>query len=277
MNMNSSLSTAQERGFLLRNKMRFKTYLTEAAVGKDLKFNAIDVEKAISLLNTHCKDALWMLEMDKAIWRGHSDGLPSEEPFYTFDPSKTRRKSQNTSNYYTVIFDNIPSMENFPKRSESLIASTDFRKANDYGSRLSTFVVIPYDGVKIGCVHKSDMWDTHIKFKYLDDTVRRLNANYVELGIRESWKSFLNYQEKLDSGNSNSINRFHSLFGKREDPTQFLEIIKQAYSPKITKFTVETTKTLQKYADEKQEVWIGGPCIAITAPMWRELRKSMNE
>jgi hypothetical protein len=59
--------------------------------------------------------------------------------------------SLNTANYYTLIINNDPSWSAFPKRN--VIASTEPR--NPYPG---TYVLLPYDGTKIGVCLSYDIW-----------------------------------------------------------------------------------------------------------------------
>lgn len=113
--------------------------LLEAAVGKLPTFDKLEIEEAIHLLNKHCKNALWMLEENKSIYRG--DVSNEKNSFTTIDTNLTTRKSQNTSNYYTMILDNHPEMKDFPKRSKSLICSTSLDDARVYSGAVITMLL----------------------------------------------------------------------------------------------------------------------------------------
>jgi len=71
------------------------------------------------------------------------------------DPKAVTRKSVNTCNYYTQLLDNLPSWQNYPKRSESLICTTSLIKASNYGT---SFQVLPVNGAKFGICPAEDLW-----------------------------------------------------------------------------------------------------------------------
>ena len=104
--------------------------------------NDITREQAIELVSNEHKDAF---NAQVAIYRGvHGYG-----DYAFIDPSKSNRPrvSANTGNHYTLIMDNSSSWKSYPKRSKSLICSTDEGYAIDFGK---TYRVYPINGGKIG-------------------------------------------------------------------------------------------------------------------------------
>lgn len=242
--------------------MRFKEFLTEKAASKKPRFDPHLIKEASDILNKYCKDAIWMLQKDHPIYRGQKS-LPHNRDFYTIDPSKTERKSQNTSNHYTVILDNIESMSDFPKRSRSLIGSFDESNSDQYGA---VYALIPFDGVKIGCVKSDDLWETEIRFFGRTSPIEVWNdVFHRDFNIDDTWKSFQKFQEKLNAGDDGAIRAFRRIFNGA-DPTQFLEELNKAYSPARTKFEVRTTKTMPRKMDG--EVWVGGKCLMMPKHIW---------
>ena len=273
----------------LSESISFKEFLSEAAVGKQPNAKAVSVEKAIALLNAHCKDALWMLHENKPIFRG-DDYLRNavyKEGFATVDPSKTVRKSENTSNYYTEIFDHHPEMTDFPKRSRSYIAATGYRSYDTAYNFGPVNILIPYDGVKIGCVNRLDIWDIHISF-VRGDRGNRLEDINTEIfnqlfGERSNpWDELVKFdkspdrdrleyvlEDLFDNGhNRKELNQLIDRFS-----TNFLQTIFELYSLKNTKFTLRTTKDLK---GTNGEIWIGGPCVVISPEMWALLRDAIK-
>ena len=163
--------------------------LVEDAVGKEPRYYSQKVDTAINILNTYCKNALWMLYENKPIYRGDSVYL-FNSAFACVDTTKTLRKSTNTTNYYTIILDNIPSRAGFPKRSRSFIATTDSDYANDYrhdapdwrDKDAGLYILVPFDKTKIGVVNASDMWHTQIKLFGRSDSIEELNRCFRDMG-----------------------------------------------------------------------------------------------
>ena len=253
----------------------FKQFLSEAAVGKRPEFEKLKTKKAIAMLNKYCKDAIWMLQQNKPFWRGeqHLEHNIVTAGFVTVDPSKTERKSQNTDNYYTVLLDNNPLCKAFPKRSRSFIATTDRWNADAYSYGGTRFIMIPFDGVKIGAINDEDMWDTKIKMFGSSSSIDSYNGRWKRLGLKASVKSFEDFGKKLATS-GDAKRKFRDEFGLTTDDQaeHFMENIWKAYGPESTGFTIHTTKDVQ---DAKGEVWVGGPVMYISMDMWDKMRNAL--
>jgi len=125
--------------------MRLKQFINESR-GKVLSLD--DTKK---LLQTKCKKAVEAHKKGNVIYRG----IPYGEDYIYVSPSKFTRKSANTENYYTLINDNSPAWAKYPKRSKSIICTTDYEDAKRYGI---PYTVFPLDGAKIGLCSDSDYW-----------------------------------------------------------------------------------------------------------------------
>jgi hypothetical protein len=270
----------------------FKEFLNEAPTKDKPQFDSVEVADAIDALNAHCKDALWMLKGNRPLWRGQiSTSEINKTGFALVDPSKTERRSENTSNYYTLILDNIPSRKEFPKRSRSFIASTSYIIGRSYSLQRSPIVLIPYDGVKIGVVHAEDIWLTEINLFGVRDEIETFNDRWARFGPMLSsakWDKWIKFNEMLEDKDAREealakIERVFNPKGKVPGPTglikrgkeDFLGAVDKAYSPEETGHTVETTATLKKNFPENSEVWVGGPCMAISGDMWIKLRTAI--
>lgn len=74
--------------------------------------------------------------------------------------SEDDRRSKNTTNHMTLLMDNLPSWKSYPKRSQSIICSTNSSNASSYGS---LYMVYPTDQCNIGVCPASDIWDGFFK------------------------------------------------------------------------------------------------------------------
>lgn len=132
--------------------MRFEGYISEGR----------------SVWATELEAISWMkknyVASDTPIFRGVEDLYPDH--FYMVDPSKHDRVSRNTDNYYTLLIDNSPNWTNYPKRSKSIICSTDEEAATAYGA---VFRIIPKKGSRIGVCNDSDFWLSFRKLMHLED------------------------------------------------------------------------------------------------------------
>jgi hypothetical protein len=93
------------------------------------------------------------------------------DQFMFYDTSKPGdRRSANSKNYYTLFMDNMPQWEHFPKRSKSLIGSSNVNGAYT-GSRFAPYLVVPEDDCKMAACPYDDIWYT----------LRALGQDYISL------------------------------------------------------------------------------------------------
>lgn len=143
--------------------MRLKHYLREGEAGSEYEKEGRKVpmtdDEAKAFLHRHCKKAL----ESTPIYRGTTT-LEKNAAFF-IQPSKFQRQSRNTSNHYTLLVDGSPEWKDYPKRSKSVICTSDEYYARHYGQ---AFRVFPVDGSKIGICPSSDFWGSFDDFKPMD-------------------------------------------------------------------------------------------------------------
>lgn len=137
--------------------MHFKEFLME---GTNRSKTLSEKEFISKLKNGYLENFKKMLFTEKYIYRGVSN-IPSAFAFT--QPSKFNRVSANTSNYYTLVTDMLTNWDGIPRRSLSLICSTRYATASDYGD---VYVVIPQDKHLIGYGTDPDFW---YNFNHLTD------------------------------------------------------------------------------------------------------------
>ena len=163
--------------------MNFKTYLKEAAVNSDgttiYRSKPISSEQAKDLLQKNCQQITkYYATTPKRIYRGI---MEANFPYAIVEPSKYTRLSLNTSNFYTILFDNmLLNWDSFPKRSKSIICSTTENTASVFSNDGSYYTVYPYDNAKIAFAPTEDFWDS---FKTICDLVPVLNISDLNTGI----------------------------------------------------------------------------------------------
>ena len=158
--------------------MRYKQFLSEN------RSKRINPNKCISLLEQNCSKAINAYKKGNIIYRGLEDFNGNRECLYV-NPKSYVRESHNTQNYYTWINDNSPKWNKYPKRSESIICTTERDIAVDYGN---VYIVFPYDGAKIGVCSNSDYWYSFSHLRYetkiasLDSFNHQLNSIFENFG-----------------------------------------------------------------------------------------------
>ena len=158
--------------------MRFTQYLINEGRSKP-----ISKDDAIDYINRYCSKFKYGYENDTlpVLYRG----LSNPTPYLQIDPRKgSRVASSNNHNYTTLMIDNFKSWKKYPKRSKSVICSTDEWYVPMFGSH--TFKVYPSDKCTLGIVGQSDIWSGFQKTlgikNGLPDLHRELETMIVKLG-----------------------------------------------------------------------------------------------
>jgi len=241
-----------------------------------------------SILNRFCKNFDWN---DAPIYKGmYIDG-----DFALTNPKGQERRSANTPNYYTVIFDNSPYLGEFPKRSQSLICSTDLNTAGTYGD---LYRVIPFDGAKIAVCSSSDFWhgfETNIKYydldefnvylgiifgflydKYDDQKLAKPREDKLLIEQLKYLYDTYNLDDEIDSYRLRS----NDIKGAREEFNNFpksLEELFQAFNPKNNSMGLYDYKDYSKMylKDSDLEIWTDSKALLLKVDLYGDNGKSI--
>ena len=269
----------------LPESITFKQFINEEAVKDEPKFSALDVDKAKNIIKNKCSDAMWMFESDAPlIYRGFKN-LSSihDVGIMHVDTSATERRSENTSNYYTVIFDNTPSMKDYPKRSKSFICSASRAVATGFSNGGPT-VIIPFNDVKIGVVNKRDIWDTKVTMFSKTHPLYRMNEacwQKIRPLADPTWDDFKNFAADVDAHDPEALQYISSAFGAAAlqdiGMTPFLKMVDRAYAPAETGFQLATTKNVRGLLEKTDdtELWVGGDVLVLSSNMYYQLCKDL--
>jgi len=131
---------------------RLKSYILNE--GRSI---TIDKDKALKIIETKCSRAYSMWKKngpeDGYIFRSISGNT---NPYLMIDSRGTERRSRNTTNYYTLLFNHIlKSWKRYPTRN--IICET---VAAVHGFLENTYHVFPIDGTEIGVCPNADIWDS---------------------------------------------------------------------------------------------------------------------
>lgn len=253
------------------------------------------VEELQTMFDEHCSDAEWMIETNDPFYRGATRDVAG---FEIVDTTLSARKSEHGAfgNYYTLFLDNHPHRTTWPKRSKSLIATTDRVFAGNYGN---ISIVIPFNGAKIGAVGARDIWLSSTHSDAGVYTLKEANRTWgtfvgapwkiIETPDRpipfpsdtdwESWKKFDAALRQYSEDEINHVGESTRALS-RGDFQKFVGYIAQngvlntitaMYSVSAmhpTQFT-DTTKD----GEFDGEVWVEGKCLVISRKLWDELLK----
>jgi len=250
--------------------MRFKNFLITE--GRSVP---MDIRKASSVIRSNCMESYnkW-LHKSNALWRGN---ISARSDFAIVKPSEHTRASANTSNYYTLLTDNLPEWKKYPNRSQSIICANNDRSI--YGSPMSQFLVLPFDGSNIGICPTEDFWDSfsetfRTSIDYFNDRLEnvhyaltgrtmRFDSNYRKLtktieDMEKIWSKLSEEEKEYIVGKHASI-----LTIALEKNLTIKETIKYILDPEKNNFKV--IKTSDKIPQDKnRECWTDGDCILVS-------------
>jgi hypothetical protein len=214
----------------------FKSYILNESWRTPIRSNK-ELEKLVS---ENCKGFL-----EKGlpkIYRGDSD----IGKYKLVDPKSINRRSANTSNYYTLLMDNLEVWKEFPKRSKSLICSTDTYIAETFGE---INVVIPFDGCRIAFCPYGDLWDSFNfppqNINYFLSLFNIKDVNYKDLikDIKElSNKILLLFQENDNDYNKvyNELRKDLDIMFGNNNLNRILFEINEIYENNLYNFILDT-------------------------------------
>lgn len=168
--------------------LNYTSFILEYSKGT--RTEKIDMDQIVKLFMENCSD--WDFKTE--LWRGSN----SHSLFY-IDPKKNHghRFSANTDNqFYQNMFLMVDSWEKAPKRTESLIMTSNKYTASTYGD---VYLMIPFNGVNLGICPCDDLW---CSMKYIDEIIGEdysLSLNDLNYEVQDFLES--NLPEKyLDKG-----------------------------------------------------------------------------
>ena len=218
------------------------------------------------------------------------------------DPRSYTRHSANTSNFYTLIIDNSESWKGYPKRSQSLICTSDFGMADHYGAQGDAFVVLPYGNPTIGLCGRPDFWVSFPQIEKIGgDELPGLNRaisllyEYItseSIPQQPTYPDFVKMLQTIDQNNpyynqygdpaNDPSHPLHKILSKRSGGygavgqadallkagPKLLEVLDWILNPqrnKISKF--ELSALPRTY---NNELWVSAPCITVPIAEFQE-------
>jgi hypothetical protein len=242
--------------------MKIADIITEAAVQPYTK-DELARDKALSILE-ECD--FYKNNKTNPLWRGSKS---TTEEFVFIDPASGVRKSQNTANYYTILMDNSPYYEGWPKRSQSLVCSLSYQKADNYARQHIPYAVIPLNGSKIGVCPRSDIWDTFvdlldsIHFPYFSE----ITSLMTYLDFPESYQSM-----RILSSQEGFNKKIRQKFpGSDLGDENFIDYMHRKMSPEKTGMRLENSSTMDTNEYGGNECWTDGKCLLIRADIYNDI------
>ena len=193
------------------------------------------------------------------------------------DPSQSPpRKSANTTNHYTILFDHIlPSWKDYPNRSQSWICSSDYTRASRYSSTGYAYAALPVGDPVIGICPSSDIWNS-----FLVSSLETFNwalqylAEQLDVSQEDNEQSIRTLLKTVDNADIDYIAEIISsdqilehCFTKyiNGNYSSFTEFLDDDFSPKNNGFyLMRFSEYLQKWNRfHDNEIWFAGPSYFI--------------
>lgn len=168
----------------------FKQYLSEdvltEAMIKKWFTKGVDVDTAMSVLNTYAKDGLKAIKNGGLVYRGFSHKPDGNGAFVAMDSSTGKRTSRDTDNLYQLMLGASSALSEYADRSNSFICSTFRSTAASYGN---AFVMVPLDGTNIVMSKHSDYFNQSFSSPIYDgspDGMYDLSQFIMSAGVKRS-------------------------------------------------------------------------------------------
>jgi hypothetical protein len=210
-------------------------------------------ETILDQVKIHCSEAVTALKQGRNVFKGFTN---LDNDFYLTDPKLKTRKSQNTTNYYTTLMDNLLIWSKFPKRSQSLICTTSLRVAASFDE---PFHVLPFNGARFGVCPESDLWYTNMTSAYSENKIfiDSLNSFYrFNNIIDDSYYKFIDYfmmnKDNLKFNDWDDISSLFKSIRKVKNREEVIKFFEKLYDPKRLGFKLSN---IEKLPIESREVW----------------------
>jgi hypothetical protein len=249
----------------MEHKVNFKNWLLEE------RKQGLSIEELIEELKTNYSTALQKYKRGIAIYRGSSTYLAGN-PFVT-NPRVSKRKSANTKNYYTLIMSSSPKWSKYPPRNLSLICSTDYEYASDYGMPL---VVLPENNARIGICNYEDLWQSWyngVELENFPHIISKIFNTHLKKDFDSSPAEFRDGCKLLDKM-AEEINLAKEL-NKRlkiKYSGNMLSDLLHFLTPENFSFTLTSIQDLSKV--KNREVWTDSKCLLVDKQMLDKLIKN---
>ncbi len=193
-----------------------------------------------------------------------------------------------SSKHHTLLMDNLPSWNKFPKRSKSIIGSVGINENTCFGQH--TYIVIPFDGAKFALTPGSDLWDCHAdlhnefsdyKEEYTFDnvfsevfkTAKISDNSYKEMikDLQNLYDKWLDYKDYMIDGQRRIPLKIRVIFtNMKDDNINDVEIALNKYldcenftNSRNNKFEIVNYDQLyiHKHEHERREFWTESECL----------------
>lgn len=208
----------------------------------------------------------------RRIYRGIH--LYEQNFFYQPQLDPGTRRSSNTYNWYTLIMDHVPEWQDFPRRSASVICTTDPVQSSDYGI---TYTVLPFGNPTIGISPREDIWFSFPSLKKLEmesleelmDALDTLAYTYLDKPLSQnSWPDFNRglreiSQKILQEYHRSQWDNVNKLQGRVTPQRDMLAVLREILDPQAAGF--RTAKLSEWQPQPDREIWFSAPAFFLNS------------
>lgn len=226
-------------------------------------------EEFFSILKENCKE---FLNDPKCLQRVKNK---FGSTYAYIDPkihNRTDGSNRNVAKNLLLLLDNLPSWKDYPKRNNSIIATSGHTKNSIYGR--DYYILIPFDGAKFGVVPCQDLWSCKLANQNIYgnsigalvssmDYNNIINSNYADM-IKDIQRIYDTYEKDGLVGWSQSLGRFFDGL-KRLGIEDIEDGLNDIFDPnKITGYENTDTFRVSTYSDlvsNGNEIWTDSKCL----------------
>lgn len=265
-------------------QITFKTFLEAELKPMDAGENTGDLA-ALANLVKNSKAA--KPDGDPYIWRGVRHATQAE----VLHPGSGRRTSENTTNFYTILFDANPANKKFPKRSESFICTTDFKVARSYGRAKDDQIlaIYPLGDSKVASVNAADIWHVKLKLESLGhvDNLPAINEMLQEIveGVADKVESYEDIMKAIRSVDPRQVKETalsHDFGGmssaaRNASPEEFVNMLINDLTTSYVYEKIGMEVLPVSEVPAKSEVWFSQKCVVIPMTQLEEFKQLLKE
>ncbi len=206
---------------------------------------SVGIDRAIELIKAHCSQSMFT-----PLCRG-SDQV---DPACVVDVARIRRPGVvSNAVYNTEIVDKVPAWKKYPNRHSSMICSTNYESASEFGN---VYFVFPYNNTKLAVAPASTMDKSFFSFIQLFDKPDITNS------ITRTLTDLL-----PNLNNAHAISNQLKLNINIDPSTTVDQFFNQFLTPEYNGFKLVTPDVYSKmgltYSGMHKEVWFSGKAVMV--------------
>jgi hypothetical protein len=207
------------------------------------------------------------IENRTTIYRGKKD---TNRPILYVQPSKYKRESMHSHQYHMILIDNSKYWKDYPKRTRSIICSTDksIKARFEYDEEFELYQVVPKLNARIAICPEEDMWYSFkTGFKIINKMVKDSDFKIDDIesfndAIDTMSDGVMAFKYIKQSIVEAPINKKQKEYIKKYNCNNLYELIDYCLSPELNGFKLTTYNDNFKLSG-KHEVWTDADSLMI--------------